>query len=978
MRLTSIAILSALLAACGPDDNEPEPKQSSVDYEKLEIAANSDAGLKLVNDDELGQHIKNGIRLSLKSGSNAYLKDFDFALEGGAPTSDNSGGEVAAPSQGKGGESDGSGSDGFSGTNVHVDGVDEADVAKYDGKHWFVASSPLVDDFLIDNQTPGFHIVATDPSTPNAEILARVSLDDKEQSWGAVNEMYLVQKDNETSHVATVRSQWGNVRPFLPGILVRGGAEFVDLPVMRGTTVDVAVEPSARAQTGVRTNLRIADGDILPYVDPVNSQVRLQLTNVETANAPKTDWELKIDGSLIDSRKVGNILYLVTRFDPWVEGLFFDYGDDGTRTKNEAELAQVPPEKLLPHYYIGNETLPLSDGCYIQQNATVNHGYASLVSITAINLETQALVSSQCVNGAVEALSMSTDSLYLTGTVYDEASPSGDTVIHKFNLADSGPEYVATGSAVGSLGWNSDIAFRMHEQGDTFRIVTSHWESEGPVHRLSILEEQDGKLVTLSTLPNNQRPEPIGKPREDIYSVRFEQNKAYIVTFERTDPLYTIDLTDPLDPFIAGELEIPGFATYMHPIEGDYLFTLGRDADENGRVKGMKAELIYVGNGIPEVVNTLYFEGQSTNSEALHNLKAMSFKHDTSRTRITFPITKYTENYEWEFSGLQMLEITPLDALRSEGGTSTSLPQLLNAGTIISQRPNDTNYPKNSGVNRSIIHDNAVFFASNNEYWAAQWSNPEAAIGPIREEPVVCIAIAPPPALIVNLKVAEGTNGDPCDTQVIVFNHTNGTEDIFTPSKTNGACSVEVFGPAGEYTILTELDRYQGQKNWAIVYRDQCQVITTEVNVTLSEYQCVPDWKPEIVAYVELVDVVDGVSACDAEVIANVNGERITLTPEFIEVESGSDSVSSSSSSSGSDGASSEDIATKPADPFYPTTRTQCRFSAEYEAVDAEVTFNASLPGYIATQPQGSTVRINNQQCFEREVYGNLALTPER
>ena len=67
-------------------------------------------------------------------------------------------------------------------------------------------------------------------------------------------------------------------------------------------------------------------------------------------------------------------------------------------------------------------------------------------------------------------------------------------------------------------------------------------------------------------MPNDSRPEEIGKPNERLYGVRFLGDTAYAVTFERIDPLYAIDLSNPLDPFIAGELEVTGFSDFLHPM----------------------------------------------------------------------------------------------------------------------------------------------------------------------------------------------------------------------------------------------------------------------------------------------------------------------------------------------------------------------------------------------------------------------------
>ena len=78
-----------------------------------------------------------------------------------------------------------------------------------------------------------------------------------------------------------------------------------------------------------------------------------------------------------------------------------------------------------------------------------------------------------------------------------------------------------------------------------------------------------------------------------ITAVRFFDNLSYVVTFERTDPFYVLDLSDPTEPKILGELEIPGFSEFMHPITEDnsMLITIGRDADEEGFAGGIQISL---------------------------------------------------------------------------------------------------------------------------------------------------------------------------------------------------------------------------------------------------------------------------------------------------------------------------------------------------------------------------------------------------
>ena len=71
-------------------------------------------------------------------------------------------------------------------------------------------------------------------------------------------------------------------------------------------------------------------------------------------------------------------------------------------------------------------------------------------------------------------------------------------------------------------------------------------------------------------------------PNEEIFSARFAGDTAYLVTFEIVDPFFVIDLSGD-DPQVLGELKIPGFSTYMHPLDEDHVIGIGRDADNSGR-----------------------------------------------------------------------------------------------------------------------------------------------------------------------------------------------------------------------------------------------------------------------------------------------------------------------------------------------------------------------------------------------------------
>jgi len=232
-------------------------------------------------------------------------------------------------------------------------------------------------------------------------------------------------------------------------------------------------------------------------------------------------------------------------------------------------------------------------------------------------------------------------------------------------------------------------------------------------------------------LPNDDRPAPIGKPREEIRAVRFEENSAYIVTFVRTDPLYKIDLSDRLDPKIAGELEVSGFATYLHPIGDDYMFTIGNEANSFGRVTGLKAELVDVSQDDPVVVRKLILGELRSSSEAISDLHALSvLKVDAGTTRIAFPMTSYLASNRFDWAGLKMLEVTGSDGENAD---------LIDVGQLVTSSSNHHSSLGRS-ARRSILHGDAVFYTADSAIWSSFWGTPEAAKGPIIVEPIACTA----------------------------------------------------------------------------------------------------------------------------------------------------------------------------------------------------------------------------------------------
>ena len=147
-----------------------------------------------------------------------------------------------------------------------------------------------------------------------------------------------------------------------------------------------------------------------------------------------------------------------------------------------------------------------------------------------------------------------------------------------------------------------------------------------------------------------------------MYSTRFIENKAYMVTYKNTDPLYVIDLSNPSDPTVLGKLKIPGYSTYLHPYDENHLIGIGMQTEEkvyrnsSGKITstrtvitGMKMALFDVSdvNNPIQISQTIIGDSRTT-SAILTNHKALLFSAE--KGIIAIPVNTYPNNFEIETS----------------------------------------------------------------------------------------------------------------------------------------------------------------------------------------------------------------------------------------------------------------------------------------------------------------------------------------
>ena len=172
-------------------------------------------------------------------------------------------------------------------------------------------------------------------------------------------------------------------------------------------------------------------------------------------------------------------------------------------------------------------------------------------------------------------------------------------------------------------------------------------------------------------------------PDERIYSTRFIGERLYMVTFKRIDPLFVIDLSNPSNPEILGELKIPGFSDYLHPYDENHIIGIGKETEGNEwggvSVKGVKLALFDVSDvKAPKQLDKYEIGDSGTDSEALHEHKAFLF--DKKKNLLVIPVTEvkqkpyYDERYGYYrqryWQGAYVFSLSVEDGFKVKGKIS--------------------------------------------------------------------------------------------------------------------------------------------------------------------------------------------------------------------------------------------------------------------------------------------------------------------
>ena len=451
----------------------------------------------------------------------------------------------------------------------------------------------------------------------------------------------------------------------------------------------------------------------------LDEQVSLKSFDLTDPENPALTSELSIEGALVTSRRTGDEIHIISRHAPNIEGLVTYPQTEEEVVNNEAILAEASDEDVLPEIRINGELVsPLTlDGCYRLDPehplAVPAPGDSTITTMLTVSANSGEILRSACTSEPVTGVYMGETYVALTHVRWD--LEEGGTMVHLLDRDSF--DYMGSEKVEGDLYSGGNADFRISESSGALRLVTTQWTGDPEDsfrHRLYVVspEADAPELEVLGVLGDDPEAR-IGKPNEDLYGVRFMGDRAYMVTFERIDPLYVIDLSVPSAPAIVGELEVPGFSDLLHEVSDDLLLGLG-----SSERRFPKLELYNVTDVSRPISQGLIELGADLDwgySPAQYNRYAFTYLAGDTVDRLTVPYA--AGGVEDGICCIQvdriaLFEITdkasPAQAAISAVGEVTLTP-----GSV-------------DGDTRVVLDSDALYVISRTDLLGGFWSNPEA------------------------------------------------------------------------------------------------------------------------------------------------------------------------------------------------------------------------------------------------------------
>lgn len=528
---------------------------------------------------------------------------------------------------------------GFSGTTVQVADIDEADIVKTDGDRiyllhggtmfvlqgWPASSTSILGSALVEGQPTEMFVHAG-----KAVVFSRVYLDVAEAS-GA-----------------------GASRP-VPNDYYYGGGGTTKVTVLDVT----AAQPSVLRESyleGEYVSARRHDGLVRAVVQNGFKVPQLGSPYIEYVDAfgnpfPQADIDAQVDA--------------------WLERT--------AQSIRNTEIGDWLPREYARVNGVLEEQPVRCRDYYSAEPGLTEQGVTSVVALDLANVV--APFSGATILGRAERVYSNQDALLITQTDYLYQLVRGSseqTIIHRFDLEGSDTRYVASGAVAGAI----HDQFSLDERAGVIRVSTTE-QNFGPVpaERPALPPSMGASPVNLIAPPSRTGPVnrvvtlategdslvQLGATQdfginETIYSTRFIGDLGYVVTFRQIDPLVVVDLSDPRQPAVVGELKVPGYSSFLFPFGEDHLFAIGQDATPEGQVQGLSLSLFDVSDPANPTLAQRYTYAEQGASPANVSHHALSFH--SSGDIVAFPYRSYITGA----SSLEVFRLSVQDGFTRLGG----------------------------------------------------------------------------------------------------------------------------------------------------------------------------------------------------------------------------------------------------------------------------------------------------------------------
>ncbi|HWI70457.1 MAG TPA: beta-propeller domain-containing protein, partial [Baekduia sp.] len=391
--------------------------------------------------------------------------------------------------------------------------------------------------------------------------------------------------------------------PRLIGSLALDGGEAHQL-LLRGTRLLVLSSSYGGGPIPVDAVAKFAPGGA--------SVTTLTEVDVTDPAAPKVARTMTLAGEYVDARLTGGTARVVVNSTPTPVGAV---------PLDGAPLRTFVPATTIRSKITGNTYRRGVVPCDDVRRPDVFSGLG-LLTVLTVDLDKGLYnVDRDAVMAGAQTVYGSDTSLYVASQKYvrglDDAGDvpgSMRTEIHRFDARDTGATTYAGSGTVPGFVVN---AYALSEHDGALRVASTDepsWLPEGgqssPAQSyVTVLSAGGGALTQVGQVGG------LGQGQR-IYGVRFAGTTGYVVTFRQVDPLYTLDLSTPSAPRVVGELEIPGYSAYLHPIAGGLLLGVGQEADAQGRVQGTQVSVFDVSDlAHPKRVQHLVFGSATSDAE---------------------------------------------------------------------------------------------------------------------------------------------------------------------------------------------------------------------------------------------------------------------------------------------------------------------------------------------------------------------------